>query len=91
MFKFGLSPSKEVGPICSIGKSLNLIKNASYFLLKALFVLEILKFCHDFFGYVGNRLDKKAKVISKLLESQTRKQIITTHILPNISRSKEKK
>ena len=40
------------------------MKNAFYFMLKALFVLKILKlFCPDFFGNVGGkRLDKKAKV-----------------------------
>ena len=65
------------------------MKNAFYFFLKALFVLEILKFCHDFFGLVGNRLDKKAKVISKFLESQTGKQIITTHMSQEVKKRNE--
>ena len=36
--------------------------NAFYFILKALFVLKILKFCSDFFDHVGKWLDNKAKV-----------------------------
>ena len=42
-----------------------MMKNDFYFMLKALFVLEIFKFCPDFFGHVGKQLDKKAKFISK--------------------------
>ena len=38
------------------------MKNAFYFTLNALFVLETINFCPDFFGHVGKRLDKKAKV-----------------------------
>ena len=67
---------------------LKMMKNAFYFMLKALFVLEILAFLSWLFGYAGKRLDKKAKVNSKFMTSQTGQQIITIHILPNISRSK---
>ena len=47
---------------------------------------KYLDFCPNFFGHVGKPLDKKA--ISKFMMPQTGKQIITIHILPNISRSK---
>ena len=50
--------------------------------------LRYSKFCPDFSGHVGKRLDKEAKVNSEFMTSQTGKQIITIHILPNISRSK---
>ena len=36
--------------------------NASYFILKTFFFLEIFEFFPDFFGHVGKRLDKKAKI-----------------------------
>ena len=41
------------------------------------------------FSYVGKRFDKKAKVILKFMTSQTGQQIITIHLLPDISRSKD--
>ena len=41
---------------------------AFYFILKTLFALKIFEFlsCPEFFGHVGKRLDKKAKVIFKI-------------------------
>ena len=55
---------------------LKMTKSAFYLILKAL--LEIFLF----FDYVEKRLDKKAKVISKLIESKTGQQIISIYILP---------
>ena len=52
------------------------MKSAFYLILKGL--LEIFLF----FDYVEKRLDKKAKVISKLIESKTGQQIISIYILP---------
>ena len=49
------------------------MNNAFYFILKALFVLEIIHFCCD----------------SKFMTSQTWQQLIKIHILPNISRNKD--
>ena len=43
------------------------------------------------FGHVGKRFDKKAKVILKFMTSQTGQQIITIHLLPDISRNKDNK
>ena len=63
-------------------------KNAFYFMLKALFVLEIFRFLSRIFDCVEKRLDKKAKVNFKIVTLQTGQQIITIHILLNISRSK---
>ena len=54
------------------------MENAFYFMLKALLFLKIFTFLSRLFGYVEKRLDKKAKVNFK---------IITTHVLPNISKS----
>ena len=42
-----------------------------YFILKALFVLKIFKFCPDFFGHVGKGFDKKAKVNLKVCDVKT--------------------
>ena len=42
-------------------RRLKMMKNASYFMLKAFFVLEIFPFFSWLFGYVGKRIDKKAK------------------------------
>ena len=39
-----------------------MMKNASYFTLKALFVLKIFKFLSWLFGHVAKRLDKKDMV-----------------------------
>ena len=57
------------------------MNNVFYFILKVLSVLKIFRFCPEFFGHVGKRLDKKSKVKIKLL---------TSHILADISRSKSK-
>ena len=45
-----------------------MMKNAFYFRLQPLFVLEIYNFCPDFCGYVGKQLDKKAKVNFKIYD-----------------------
>ena len=42
--KVGLSPSKKNCVICFIESPLKMMKNAFYFILKALFVLKIFKF-----------------------------------------------
>ena len=45
-----------------------MIKNASYFTSKALFVLKIFKFLSRLFGHVAKRLDKKDKVNFKFYD-----------------------
>ena len=50
--KVGLSPSKKNCVIASL-KPLKIMKNAFYFILKALFVLKIFKFSSWLFGHVG--------------------------------------
>ena len=42
------------------------MKNAFYFMLKALLIFEILTFTYWLFGYVEKRLDKKAMVNFKV-------------------------
>ena len=68
--------------------SLKMMKNASYFMLNVLSLLNIFKALSWLSDHLGKRLDKKAKVNSEFMASQTGKQIITIHILPNIARSK---
>ena len=79
----GLPPFKKVDFICFKESLLKKKKNAFYFIIKALFVLQILKFCPDLFGYVG-----KLRQIPKFMTSQTGTQVITMNILPDISNSK---
>ena len=43
-----------------------MMKNAFYFMLKALFVLEIFTFLSSVFGYVGKRLHKKTMINFKI-------------------------
>ena len=42
--KVGLSPSKKIFFICFNGSPSKMMKNAFYFILKALFVLKMFKF-----------------------------------------------
>ena len=51
--KVGLSPSKKNCVICFIESPFEMMKNAFYFTLKALFVLKIIKFFSWLFGQVG--------------------------------------
>ena len=51
--KVRLSPSKKICVICLIESPLKVMKNAFYFILKALFVLKIFKFLSRLFGHVG--------------------------------------
>ena len=46
-------PSKNFLCICMIENPLKVIKNAFYFIVKALFVLKIFKFFSQLFGHVG--------------------------------------
>ena len=68
---------------------LRMMKNAFYFISRTLFVFSIFKFLSWIFGYAGNGLIRNLGLISKCMTSSTEKQIITIHILPNISRSKD--
>ena len=45
-----------------------MMKNAFYFMSKALFVLKKFKFLSWLFGHVAKRLDKKDKVIFKFYD-----------------------
>ena len=62
-----------------------------YFMLIALFVLEMLTFLSWLSGYIEKRLDKKALVNFKIYDVTDWTKIITIHILSNFSRSKDNK
>ena len=64
------------------------MKKVFYFTLKALFVLNIIKFLSWIFGHVENRLIRKISLLSQLVTLQLTAQTIAVHALPNISRSK---
>ena len=46
------------------------LKNAFYFISKALFVLKIFKFLSRHFGHVSKRFDKKIRLMSNFMASQ---------------------
>ena len=61
---------------------LNMMKNAFYFTLNALFVLKMFKFLSWLFGNVEKRFDEKAKVIFKVFNATTWKtNNCNTHIV----------
>ena len=76
-------PLSGLRQVLRIESPLIVMKNAFYFMLKALFVLEIF----TFFLLYRNGLIGKLWLISQFVTSQTGQQIITIHIFPNISRS----
>ena len=66
-----------------------MVKNAFCFILKDLFVLEMLKFMSCLFDYEEKPFDKKAVIsYSTFLTSQTGKQTLTIYILYNVLGSK---
>ena len=66
-----------------------MMKNAFYFILKAVFVLKIFKFLSSLFGHIEKTAWlEKIRLISKFIMSQLGKQRIIIYILPNISWSK---
>ena len=65
------------------------MENAFYCISKVSFVVKIFDFFVLTFLFMqGNHLIRKLMLIQKYMTSQTGKQIITIHILPNISRNK---
>ena len=66
-----------------------MMKNAFYYILKALFVLKLFKFLSRFFGHVGkNDLIRKIRLTSRFMTSQPDLRTVAIHILPNVSQSK---
>ena len=87
--KVGLSPCKKSFFICFNESPLNMMKNVFLFhISKALFTLKIFKILYWLWSYRKTALIRKLMLISKFVTSQTGQQVITIHILPNISRSK---
>ena len=57
------TPSRRLQDVFSTSSARRMfagMKNAFYFMLKALFVLEVFRFLYRIFGFVEKRLDKKA-------------------------------
>ena len=84
-FKGALSGQRKV---LAAESSLQMLKNAFYFTLKALFIFKIFKFLSLLFGHVKKRLDKKVKVNFKIFGITNLEKTIAIHILTNILRSK---
>ena len=55
------------------------MKNAFYFMLKALFVVEIFSFFYDVLVQTKNNLIRKLWLIYKFMMTQTGPQMITIH------------
>ena len=55
-------------PFLTTESPLKMKKNAFHFMLKACLVFKIFKFLSRLFGHVVKRLDKKAKVNSKICD-----------------------
>ena len=66
-----------------------MMKNILYFMLKTLFVLGIFTFFSCVFVIQKNSLIRKLMLIAEFMASQIGQQIITRHILLNISISKD--
>ena len=64
------------------------MKTAIYFMLKARLFIRYLNFCIDFLARLENGWIRKLRLVSRFMTSHTGQQIITIHILPNISGSK---
>ena len=68
MLKVWLSPSKKVAFISFNESPLKTMKNAYYFMLKVVFVLEVFTFLSWLFGYVEKRFAEKAVVKFKIYD-----------------------
>ena len=67
-------------------KKVSYFQIAFYFILKVLFVLRIFKiFVFTFWSRAKNDLIRNIWLITKFMTSQSGQQIITMHILPNIT------
>ena len=76
----------------AIESPLKIMKNVFFLIFNKfklkVFVVFHLSFCPDFLLIYKNGLIRKLWLVSKFVKSQAGQQMITIHILPNISRSK---
>ena len=77
--------------ICCSECLLKMIKNAFYFILKLFSFSRYSKFFVLTFWSCRKKTWLELRLISKFMTSQSGQQIITMHILSNISRSKDNK
>ena len=67
--------------------SFKVMKNAFYFMVKAVLVLEILTFFPWLFGYVEKRLDKRAMIDFKIYDvTDCTTNNYNTHITQNLKK-----
>ena len=76
-----------LGQLLAAESLLDMMKNASYFTLKDLFVLKIFKFLSWLFVLQKDNLITKLRLISKFMTSNLEKTF-AIYILPSISRNK---
>ena len=65
--------------LLTIDNPLKKMKNAFYFMLKALLVFEIFTFLSRHFGYKDKQFDKMTMVNLKIMTSQTAQQLQCTN------------
>ena len=78
-------PSKKNCIICFIESPLKIMKYAFYFILKALFVLKILRFLSQLLVNMENGLIRKIRLTSKVMTSQPGLQTITNSYKKHIA------
>ena len=88
IIKVGPSLSKKICFNWFGERLLTIMKNAFYFIWKALFVLKTFKFLSFWSCRKINGLIRKIRLISELMTSHPDLQIMNIHILPNITQSK---
>ena len=86
--KVGFSPSKKKILMFFNESSLKMMKNAFYFIWKALFVLKMLTFLCWLFPLLEKTVCLERWCYFKFYDVTAWLTTITTHILSNISRSK---
>ena len=66
-----------------------MMKNIFYIILKALFVPKTINFLSWLFGHVEEMASLQTRLFAKFMMLQPCYKAITSHILPNISPSKD--
>ena len=64
-----LGPPLGLGQFSTTESPLKMMKNAFYFMLKALFVFKIFTFFSWLLGHAGKRLGRKAKVSFRIYDN----------------------
>ena len=86
-FKVGIHLPKDIFTNFDEG-ALKIMKSALYLMVKTLFALKYLHFCTECLVIQKNSLIRKKSLILEFMALQTGQQMIITHTLTNILRTK---